>query len=89
MIQYSAVIRYDRKDKAFTVEFPDLPGCVTHGKNLEKAKSNAKEALSGYLATVDSRKMKFPTPSKIKGKDIYYIKPDKNVAFAVWLKTKR
>ena len=89
MIQYPAIIKYEKNDKVFLVEFPDLPGCITYGKTLEKAKSNAKEALSGYLSTVDSRKMKFPLPSKIKGKDIYFVKPEKNVAFAVWLKTKR
>ena len=30
-------------------EFPDLPGCVTEGKNLEDAFENATDAASGWV----------------------------------------
>ena len=89
MIQYPCKIVYSKSDKAYLVDFINLPGCVTYGSTLEKAQDNAREALSGYLETVDSRKMKIPEPSRIRGKNVYYIKPEKNVAFAVWLKTRR
>ena len=33
----------------YVVEFPDLPGCVTEGKNLEDAIVNATDAASGWV----------------------------------------
>ena len=33
----------------YGVEFPDLPGCVTEGKNLEDAFENATDAASGWV----------------------------------------
>lgn len=33
----------------YTVEFPDLPGCVTEGKNLEEAFEMATDAASGWV----------------------------------------
>jgi antitoxin HicB len=89
MIRYPAKIRYSKNDSCFLVEFPDLPGCLTYGDNLEEAKANAREALTGYLESIDMRRIDIPKPSNLKGKDIYYIEPEKRVAFALWLKTRR
>ena len=33
----------------FVVEFPDLPGCVTEGKNLEEAIEMGIDAASGWI----------------------------------------
>ena len=33
----------------YTVEFPDLPGCVTEGKDLEEAFEMAIDAASGWV----------------------------------------
>lgn len=33
----------------YVVEFPDLPGCVTGGENLENALENAVDAASGWV----------------------------------------
>ena len=41
-----------KKDKIFLVEFPDLPGCLTDGTDMEDARAMAVEALSGYLMSV-------------------------------------
>ncbi len=89
MIKYPAKIIYDEHDNVFNISFPDLSGCYTYGESLDEAKENAKEALTAYLESIDLRKLKIPKPSKLKGKDIYYIEPEKNVAFAIWLKQKR
>ena len=43
MICYPAVIEYDRADGAYSVSFPDLPGCFTFGGTLEEAEENARE----------------------------------------------
>jgi antitoxin HicB len=89
MISYPAVIEFDSKDQVYNVSFPDLPGCLTYGETLEEARANATEALSGYLESIDSRRLKVPNPSHPKGRDIYYIKPETRVGFAIWLKKER
>ena len=89
MIKYPAKIIYDEQDNVFNVSFPDLSGCFTYAKSLDEAKENAKEALTAYLESIDLRKLKIPKPSTLDGEDIYYIEPEKNVAFAIWLKQKR
>ena len=35
----------------YTVEFPDLPGCVTEGQNMAEALFMAKDAASGWVLT--------------------------------------
>ena len=58
ILSYPAKIKYLNEDKSYMVEFPDLPGCLTEGKSLDDAKSNAKEALTGYLASIFERELK-------------------------------
>ena len=89
MISYPAVIEYDGKDEAYNVSFPDLPGCFTFGETIEEATANAVEALSAYLESIDSRKLKIPEPSEQKGDNIYSIEADTKVGFAIWLKKQR
>jgi len=36
----------------FTVTVPALPGCVTHGDDLDSAKHNAREAIECHLASM-------------------------------------
>ena len=33
----------------YTVEFPDLPGCITEGRDLEEALEMAEDAASGWV----------------------------------------
>jgi antitoxin HicB len=65
ILSYPAKIKYFSEDKSYVVEFPDLPGCLTEGESLDDAKSNAKEALTGYLASIFEREHKIPDPSKL------------------------
>jgi antitoxin HicB len=89
MIAYPALFEYDEEEKLYNVRFPDLPGCFTYGETIDEAKSMAKDALTGYLQSVDARKMRLPDPSKLKGDEIVYIEPETPVAFAIWLRKRR
>lgn len=90
MLAYPAKIQLKEDDgKYYLVQFPDLEGCITEGDTIEEAKNNAKDALTGYLESIDLRSIKIPTPSKMKGKEIFYIEPEKNVEFAIILKLLR
>ncbi|MBI2010282.1 MAG: type II toxin-antitoxin system HicB family antitoxin [Candidatus Chisholmbacteria bacterium] len=45
----------------FTVVVPSLPGCVTYGENLEAAKTMAKDAITGYLASLKKHGESIPS----------------------------
>lgn len=89
MFTYPAKITYNKTDKTYYVNFPDLPNCFTDGDTLEGALKRAKEVLSLYLESVLENNFKFPEPSKASGKGIYMISPELNVSFAILLKKER
>ena len=47
----------------YTVEFPDLPGCVTEGRNLEEAFEMATDAASGWVLEELEEGNTVPKPS--------------------------
>ncbi len=89
ILKYPAKIKYIPEDKAYLVEFLDLPGCLTEGKTIEEAIQNAKEALTGYLASVFERNLKIPNPSVTKRKNVYLIEPELEVAVPILLRKLR
>ncbi len=59
--------------KIIEVEFPDLIGCVTFGKNWDEAIDNAADVLAAWLVNAEPRFMKSPSSHKklekmLKGK---------------------
>lgn len=87
IVQYPAKLEQD--NSGYIVTFPDLDGCVTEGDNLQDALYNAKEALTGYLASIFERGFNIPQPSSLKGKNIYSIEPDPEVAIPIILRRLR
>jgi predicted RNase H-like HicB family nuclease len=59
---YPAVLYKD--GEGYSVYYPDLPGCLTCGDDLEEALSNAREALEGflYISEMDNDPVPSPTP---------------------------
>lgn len=58
---YPAII--ERADKAFSVYFPDLPGCTSAGASVQEAALNAEEALAGHLLELASHGDAIAEPS--------------------------
>lgn len=54
------VIFSPQAEGGFTVEVPDLPGCISEGESLEKAKQNIEEAIVLYLETLEERGLPLP-----------------------------
>ncbi len=52
----------------YVVEFPDLPGCVTEGKNLEEAFEMATDAASGWV--LDELEEGNPVPKASNYEDV-------------------
>lgn len=46
---YPAIFYKDENSNGYTVEVPDLPGCVTEGNSLEEAIENGVDAASGWI----------------------------------------
>lgn len=77
------------EDGGYSVDFPELKGCLTCGENLEDALVMAKDALDGYLACRDSHDEAIGPPKLHKGEDYYPIEVDPCVAFSITLKRER
>ena len=84
---YPALISYNENDKAFSVDFPDLKGCITFGKTHDEALFMACDALSLYLESLIERKLIVPKPSEIPGAVL--VEPRAGVSFALWLRATR
>jgi predicted RNase H-like HicB family nuclease len=53
MRQYTIILHSDPEDGGYTVTVPALPGCVTEGDSVEEALAMAKEAITGYLESLE------------------------------------
>lgn len=40
---------HEAEEGGYWAEVPSLPGCFTQGENLDELKTNAKEAIEGWL----------------------------------------
>ncbi|GAV23399.1 type II toxin-antitoxin system HicB family antitoxin [Carboxydothermus pertinax] len=56
---------FDYAEDGISVEFPDLPGCLTCGDNTEEALKNAKEALELHLYSMEKDNEPIPEPTPI------------------------
>jgi antitoxin HicB len=58
--RYNIIFRPE-PEGGYTALVPALPGCVTYGRTLEEAKEMARDAISGYVASL--RKHNDPVPT--------------------------
>jgi predicted RNase H-like HicB family nuclease len=65
MRQYIALIHKDA-DSDYGVSFPDLPGCVTAGFDLDEARNMAEEALALHLEGMEADHDPIPEPSSLE-----------------------
>lgn len=59
---YLAVLEKS-KDGGYGVYFPDLPGCISYGKNVMEAEKNAEEVLGLHLYGMELDGDDIPIPS--------------------------
>lgn len=65
MRDYIAIIHKD-DDSDFGVSFPDLPGCITAGRDLDEARELAEEALALHLEGLEADGEARPEPSTLE-----------------------
>jgi len=54
------VIIYPGEDGYWVAECPSLPGCISQGKTIEEAIANIREAIQGYIATLEEDHLPVP-----------------------------
>ena len=54
------VVIYPGEDKYWVAECPSLPGCVSQGVTKEEAIANIREAIQGYVATLEEDRLPIP-----------------------------
>jgi predicted RNase H-like HicB family nuclease len=50
------------EDGVFVAECPALPGCISQGKTRDEAVANIKDAIQGYLASLEKHGEAPPPP---------------------------
>ncbi len=73
-----------KKDGVYSVEFYDVPGCITFGATLDEAKKRAKNALDGTLAVMLAHNKPLPesTLAECEKNGLYAINVDTQLATA-------
>ena len=61
---FPAIFSYD--DDGIAIEFPDLQGCFSCADTDEEALYMAKDALRGYLLTLEDVRESIPEPTPLK-----------------------
>jgi len=51
--EYTIVLDPDENGRGYTVLVPALPGCVTQGRSRAEALTRAREAIAGYIASLE------------------------------------
>ena len=62
---YPAIF-HRNKDESYTITYPDLPGCISEGKNLGNALYMAQSALTQWIGYLVDKKQTIPSASPIK-----------------------
>lgn len=82
---YPAVF-HPEEDGGYSVDFPDLLGCVTEGDTLSETVDMAEDALGIYLYSLKEDKEPYPEPSnpadiKVEGRDFVSLVEYDEVAY--------
>jgi predicted RNase H-like HicB family nuclease len=60
-MKYRVLVEED-EDGVYVAEVPSLPGCISQGQTRDQALANVKEAIAGYLESLQSHNEPIPPP---------------------------
>ena len=56
----------EERGTVYTVEIPDIPGCITEGESIQGAMAMGREALAGCILALKQEQVAIPEPSNYK-----------------------
>ena len=62
---YPAVFHYNEDDGSYTITFPDLPGCISEGKELKNALVMASNVLKQHIDVLKELNREIPPASSL------------------------
>ena len=62
---YPALFHYNEDDGSYTITFPDLPGCISEGKDLKNALVMASDVLKQHIDVLKELKREIPPASSV------------------------
>ncbi|MGB6177206.1 MAG: type II toxin-antitoxin system HicB family antitoxin [Methylocella sp.] len=65
MRQYVGLI-HKEAESGYSVSFPDFPGCITAGRDLDEARAMAEEALAFHVEGLSEDGEAIPEPSSLE-----------------------
>ena len=60
-VKFRGLIEPD-EDGVFVAECPVLPGCISQGKTRDEAVANIRDAIQGYLHSLEKHNEPIPSP---------------------------
>lgn len=60
--RYSMIIQWDEEDRIYVVTVPELPGCMTHGKTIEEAIRQGRDAIESWIDAMEASGKPIPAP---------------------------
>lgn len=74
------IILKEEPEGGYTVIVPSLPGCITYGKTVEKAKEMAQDAISLYIESMEANGENIPSDEEILITTLQLNMPEKKKA---------
>ncbi len=68
MVSYKVILERDEEEECYIAAVPALPGCHTQGKTREEALERVKEAIQGYLESL--QKDGIPIPKDVELEEV-------------------
>ena len=67
MAEYNYTVLFEPAEEGgFVVTCPALPGLVTEGDTLEEARAMAKDAIRGYIESLQKDRLPIPSDKTVK-----------------------
>ena len=61
--KYKIVLYWDKRDRIFVAEVPELPGCMAHGETRLQALESAEQAIGAWVASAVEDDQPVPEPT--------------------------
>jgi antitoxin HicB len=59
-MKYTIILEPDPEEGGYTVTVPSLPGCITQGETVEESLERAREAIEGYIESLEADGIPIP-----------------------------